>query len=137
MTSSLYFLPPTSSPPWLLTSSKINSVAPLWGMPQGAAGPESGVATPHLMTSPAPALPGPTASTTAAKTVTQARGEYGFIVVPSYSGRTRTYARVDRTIRYGSIAGQYCGGRRKPQNLRRDSRIAVSVAGPQRPPGLR
>ena len=26
-TSSLYFLPPMSSPPWLLTSSKISSVA--------------------------------------------------------------------------------------------------------------
>src|SRR5215470_268054 len=51
MTSSLYFLPPRSSPPWALISSKISSVAFLCGMPQGAAGPESGVETPNLMTS--------------------------------------------------------------------------------------
>src|SRR5215831_12451180 len=74
MTSSLYFLPPRSSPPWALISSKISSVAFLCGMPQGAAGPESGVETPNLMTSSARAFPGPkTASETTAKSAATRR----------------------------------------------------------------
>src|SRR6266545_2515643 len=88
MTSSLYFLPPTSSPPWLLISSKISSVAPLWGMPQGAAGPDSGVATPNLMTSAAPPFPGaPPTSSAATKSVTHVRGNQCLIAIPSLSGR--------------------------------------------------
>src|SRR5881296_2840612 len=80
MTSSLYFLPPTSSPPWLLISSKISSVAFLWGMPQGAAGPERGVETPNLMTSAAPARPGFTASSAArARSAKPIRGDGRFI----------------------------------------------------------
>src|SRR5438477_12971730 len=35
------------SPPWALISSKMSSVAFLWGIPQGAAGPERGVETPR------------------------------------------------------------------------------------------
>src|SRR5213594_1957917 len=91
MTSSLYFLPPTSSPPWLLISSKISSVAPLWGMPQGAAGPERGVATPNLMTSAAPPFPGATPTSSAAtKSVTHVRGNQCLIAIPSLSGRDYT-----------------------------------------------
>src|SRR2546428_7162765 len=83
MTSSLYFLPPTSSPPWALISSKISSVAPLWGMPQGAAGPESGVAMPNLMMSAAPALPVLTAIRTAAmRSVDHESERHGFIAIP-------------------------------------------------------
>src|SRR6266516_1701447 len=83
MTSSLYFLPPTSSPPWLLISSKMSSVACLWGMPQGAAGPERGVETPNLMTSAARALPVPTATSAAtAKNVAQITTRRGFIATP-------------------------------------------------------
>src|SRR2546426_6475379 len=91
MTSSLYFLPPTSSPPWLLISSKISSVAPLWGMPQGAAGPERGVVTPNLMTSAAPPFPGATPTSSAAtKSVTHVRGNQCLIAIPSLSGRDYT-----------------------------------------------
>src|SRR5215470_17701107 len=79
MTSSLYFLPPTSSPPCWLISSKINSVAFLCGMPQGAAGPERGVETPNLMTSAAPAWPGLTATTMRARNANPIRGAERFI----------------------------------------------------------
>src|SRR6266571_4600799 len=84
MTSSLYFLPPTSSPPWLLISSKTSSVACLWGMPHGAAGPERGVEMPNLMTSAAPAVPGPTAERSATATsAARVIGNDGCIAVPS------------------------------------------------------
>src|SRR5262245_63049638 len=86
MTSSLYFLPPTSSPPWLLISSKISSVAFLWGMPQGAAGPESGVDTPNLMTSAASARGGvATASAATARNANLIREDRRFIASPSWS----------------------------------------------------
>src|SRR5215470_6416600 len=76
MTSSLYFLPPTSSPPWALTSSKMSSVAFLCGMPHGAAGPESGVETPNLMTSAAREGPAATrTSVTAASSASFGRSE--------------------------------------------------------------
>src|SRR2546427_9604709 len=91
MTSSLYFLPPTSSPPWLLISSKISSVAPLWGMPQGAAGPERGVSTPNLLPPAAPPFPGATPTSSAAtKSVTHVRGNQCLIAIPSLSGRDYT-----------------------------------------------
>src|SRR4030095_9309380 len=45
-------------PPWPLISSKMSSVAFLWGIPQGAAGPERGVETPNRMASGAPTAPG-------------------------------------------------------------------------------
>src|SRR5712691_7311519 len=120
MTSSLYFLPPTSSPPWLLISSKINSVAPLWGMPQGAAGPERGVATPNLMTSAAPAFPGPTATSTAAATsVRHVRGDHCFIAIPSWG---LPYEPDGRAIR-GSLRGATIETRTGLVN-RRDAGVA-------------
>src|SRR5262245_22059113 len=44
----------------------MSSVAFLWGIPQGAAGPESGVETPNRMTSCAPTAPGAKAMSAAA-----------------------------------------------------------------------
>src|SRR3989475_9457912 len=83
MTSSLYFLPPISSPPWPLISSKISSVAFLCGIPQGAAGPERGVEIPNLMMSAAPAVPGLRAiSTAAARSVVDVTERHGFIAIP-------------------------------------------------------
>src|SRR5262245_29072286 len=91
MTSSLYFLPPTSSPPWALTSSKISSVACLCGMPHGAAGPESGVEIPNLMTSAASDGPGlATTSTAAATSTTRARGIRSLIAIPSSSSNSES-----------------------------------------------
>src|SRR5215467_4759072 len=64
----------------------MSSVAFLWGIPQGAAGPESGVETPNLMTSSARALPGPkTASPTTANSSTTRR-ERDFIATPPRLG---------------------------------------------------
>src|SRR6267378_1626967 len=84
MTSSLYFLPPTSSPPWLLISSKMSSVACLWGMPHGAAGPDRGVEMPNLMTSAAQAVPVPAVKKSANATSTPRVIENdGLIAVPS------------------------------------------------------
>src|SRR5437660_785110 len=58
----------------------MSSVACLWGMPQGAAGPERGVETPNLMTSAARALPVPTATSAAtARNVAQITKRRGFI----------------------------------------------------------
>src|SRR2546427_12678357 len=86
MTSSLYFLPPTSSPPWLLISSKMSSIACLWGIPHGAAGPERGVETPNLMTSAAGAIPGlATTRTAAAKRAIRIRGNRCVIAIPPVS----------------------------------------------------
>src|SRR5262249_4388442 len=81
--SSLYFLPPTSSPPWALTSSKISSVACLCGMPHGAAGPESGVEMPNLMTSAASDDPGLATMNAAAKHAIRARGILRLIAMSS------------------------------------------------------
>src|SRR5215470_13113636 len=78
-TSSRYFLPPTSRPPWLLTSSKTSSVAFLCGIPHGAAGPDSGVEIPNLMTSAAPAGDEPRMTSIAA------RGTHRFIANTSSS----------------------------------------------------
>src|SRR5215510_338158 len=83
MTSSLYFLPPTSSPPWALTSSKISSVACLCGMPHGAAGPERGVEMPNLMTSAASESPALARTSAAVKSATRARGILRLIAIPS------------------------------------------------------
>src|SRR2546426_10217821 len=83
MTSSLYFLPPISSPPWPLISSKISSVAFLCGIPQGAAGPERGVEIPNLMMPAAPATPGLRGTTTAAaRSVVHVTERHGFIAIP-------------------------------------------------------
>src|SRR5436309_4816576 len=88
MTSSLYFLPPISSPPWLLISSKISSVAFLCGIPQGAAGPERGVEIPNLMMSAATAVPGLQGiSTAAARSVVHVTERHGFIAIPPDAGR--------------------------------------------------
>src|SRR5215831_7925310 len=82
-TSSLYFLPPTSSPPWALTSSKMSSVAFLCGMPHGAAGPERGVEMPNLMTSAARAGAAvATTSASAAKSVTKTDGTRCVMALP-------------------------------------------------------
>src|SRR5262245_32950470 len=110
MTSSLYFLPPTSRPPWPLISSKISSMAFLWGMPQGAAGPDSGVETPNLMTSAAPAPPGlPIISTATAKSVTGIRGNDRFIACPSCGpAAART---VTGTISEAGDLDRLAGGR--------------------------
>src|SRR5262245_9127391 len=73
-----------SRPPCALTSSKISSVACLCGMPQGAAGPESGVEIPNLMTSAAADGPGFAAtSATAAKSATRVRGTGCLMAIPS------------------------------------------------------
>src|SRR5215475_8855455 len=89
-TSSFTFLPPTSSPPWALISSKISSVAFLWGMPQGAAGPDSGVETPNLMTSCARVLEGSTATNPAAASSTaKITKRCDLIAHASSTGRTR------------------------------------------------
>ncbi len=53
--------------------------------PQGAAGPERGVATPNLMTSAAPPFPGATPTTSAVtKSATHVRGNQGLIAIPSF-----------------------------------------------------
>src|SRR5215831_16635530 len=96
-TSSLYFLPPTSSPPWALISSKISSVAFLCGMPQGAAGPESGVETPNLMTSCARAFPGSTATSPAAASSTAKITDRGDLIAhASSTGARRRPSRGSR-----------------------------------------
>src|SRR4030095_15482161 len=65
-----------------LTSSKMSSVAFLCGMPQGAAGPESGVEIPNLMTSAArEGAEVATTSATAAKSATKTSGTRRFMAI--------------------------------------------------------
>src|SRR5881628_3361222 len=65
----------------------MSSVACLWGMPHGAAGPERGVETPNLMTSAARALPGPAATSPATARSAACMSELrGLIATPP--GRT-------------------------------------------------
>src|SRR5437879_4743972 len=77
----------------------MSSVAFLWGIPQGAAGPESGVETPNLMTSAAWALPHPTkASPATARNAAHLTQRGAVIVAPPWvRGRFRGPLRT-RTI---------------------------------------
>src|SRR5207245_5351288 len=92
---------PPSRPLCLLISSKTNSVACLWGIPQGAAGPERGVEMPNLMTSAAhEGAELTTTNTAAAKSVTEARGTHRFIAITSRStGRLRLEETLARSYR--------------------------------------
>src|SRR6266850_3824058 len=109
MTSSLYFLPPMSSPPWALISSKISSVAFLCGIPHGAAGPERGVETPNLMTSCARQFPGPRAtSPAAARNAVQITERCDLIATPprlvlgQRTSRTRTIGTPIAACQWGT-----------------------------------
>src|SRR6185503_15770555 len=75
----------------------MSSVAFLWGIPQGAAGPERGVETPNLMTSCAREIPGAnTISATAVRSDAQSTERFDLIatlldsVLGQGARRTRT-----------------------------------------------
>src|SRR5262245_7405360 len=88
----------------------MSSVAFLCGIPQGAAGPESGVETPNLMTSCAREIPGANAiSASTVRSDAQSTERFDLIATPPRLGvrpegqAHADYRNVDQACQWGTV----------------------------------